>query len=205
MNENIKNTLVASTSLIPIAGGALSVLLDKYIPSIYEKKREAFFLFLDQEFKKLNIDEKQENLNSEAFMMVFVKVFKGVMEEYHEEKIKAFQNILINSLMNKTEDKFDEVSFFIRLVNDLTVDQIKIMLLVKNKQFVQEDSLYKAVNKLWGDIEESYLMACVTELIRANLISNSSKNQTQTNFKHYLTAFGEKFLNYISDYKHKDN
>lgn len=200
MNNNLKNTIVASTSLIPFAGGILSVLFDKYIPSNYERKRDAFFTYIDNEFKRFNIYEHHSKLNDEAFIMLFTKSFNRAMEEYHEEKIRAFQNIIINSVLNKNEEKFDEISFFIRLVSDLTVDQIKILHLVKNKEFIKEPSIYKAITKLWGDADESYLMACVTELIRFNLVSNSKNNNEQTQFRQYLTPFGMRFINYISDF-----
>lgn len=122
MNEHTKNAITASVGFVPILGGALSVLFDKYIPTTFEKKRDDFFRYIDSEFEKLGIDENSSILEEEKFMMLFTKCFKRAMDEHSEEKIKAFQHVILNSATIENEN-LDETTFFIRLISDLTIDQ----------------------------------------------------------------------------------
>lgn len=197
MNEHTKNAITASVGFVPILGGALSVLFDKYIPTTFEKKRDDFFRYIDSEFEKLGIDENSSILEEEKFMMLFTKCFKRAMDEHSEEKIKAFQHVILNSATIENEN-LDETTFFIRLISDLTIDQFRILSLVENEEFKHQTNLIHAVCEKFNGADESYVKACVTELIRFNLFSNSQTNQELMKQRNFFTPLGKRFINYIS-------
>ena len=49
----IRNSLIAMTAAIPYAGGTISFLLDKYVPSEAEKRRNEFILTLAKDLEEL--------------------------------------------------------------------------------------------------------------------------------------------------------
>lgn len=46
MHDNIRNTLIALSSMIPTVGGTVSFILDKYIPSEVEKRKREYIIQL---------------------------------------------------------------------------------------------------------------------------------------------------------------
>ena len=49
----IRNGLIALTSSVPYVGGTLSFLLDKYIPSEAEKRKNAFIKNLETDLQEI--------------------------------------------------------------------------------------------------------------------------------------------------------
>ena len=104
---------------------------------------------------------------------------------------------------------FDEISFFIRITDELTVDQIRILNvfyqsdILKNERWIQllekhGSSLPKLMSIIWEDVDEDYVMACTTELIRFWLIISSSKNKRRISINRFsLSQLGERYAKYI--------
>lgn len=201
--EHIRNALISATAGIPMIGGPVSYLLDKYVPSEIEKRKIAFIDQLSQDIDKLTLSHQKTNVGTPSFISSFIKVFPRVLEEHRKEKIISYRNILINEAVSESHD-FDELTFFIRLLSDLTVDQIHILHLVYRKQ-VQSSNEFGGVFNIYEEFREShpkvekfYLQACVTELIRYFLISSSSEVvEKNDGTGHFLTDFGLRFVSYI--------
>ena len=77
-------------------------------------------------------------LGSDEFIAVFMKSFRRAMEQHLKEKQEAFRAIIINNAIAESAN-FDEVTLFIRLVSDLTVDQIRILQLLRNQVFRESE------------------------------------------------------------------
>jgi hypothetical protein len=195
--EHLRNISIATVSSIPVLGGPLSVLLDKYLPSYMERRRNALMTQLADDLVKLTERITPEKLASDEFIAVFLKVFRRAMEEHLQEKLEAFRAIILNAALAENSE-FDEVSLFIRLVSDLTADQIRILRLLRNQEFREsKEGLFLAVQHVWHKVDADYLMACVTELLRYNLATSNPKNpEAQGN--HTLTMLGIRFIEYIT-------
>lgn len=196
--ETIRNLFIAGTGIIPVVGGAISILLDKYLPSAIENRRIQFLNQLETDFQKLPYDVIKNLENNEDFYTVFLKVLSTITHEHKVEKIKVFRNILINSTV-LAKEKFNEVDFFIKLINTLSIDQIKILHLFylrDYKKSIKFKNIDKFLNEHWK-IDKSYRWSLVTELIRDGLISSSIERQKNKGDGHQLTSFGENFINYI--------
>lgn len=118
--DHLRTLLIALTGTVPGIGGALSVLIDKYIP---ERRQQRLYHFLDDLFnalKSLN-DEKvdKEYLESEEFGYLLEQAIIYVSKSYQKEKIKAFRNILLNSLSD-SETNQDVKEIYLHLVDELT-------------------------------------------------------------------------------------
>jgi hypothetical protein len=134
---------------------------------------------------------------------VLFRSLRRAIEEHKNEKLVAFRNILINQAISNS-DEFDEVSFYIRMIEDLTTDQIRILHYVYQRKLVGNCSenaslnIYKELKELWPTVDKHYLQACVTELIRFFIITSSTEVLKSKNEKgHALTDFGERFVKYI--------
>jgi hypothetical protein len=196
--EHLKNVSIAAVSALPVLGGPLSVLMDKYIPSYIERRRSKLIEKISKDLQRLSKRITPEHLASDEFSSVFIKAFRRAMEEHLEEKLEAFRYIILNAAISNSSE-FDEQTLFLRLVSDLTVDQIRILKLLQRKDKIHKDTegLFKVMKKTWPDADPDYLMACVTELLRSNLVSSNPKDR-QKQGQHFLTGLGKRFVAYIS-------
>ena len=206
--ELIRNMCIAASAAIPVAGGTISVLLDKYLPNKLEERKQNIIENIQADLSKIDINVLQNKLNNEEFYTVFLKVLNKSISNHREEKLIAFRNILFNDIVNE-EMSFDEVSFYIRLVDELTVDQIKILNLFyrtyiinddKYKNIMQRNSLNNIVRTIWNNIDEDYAMACTTELIRFHLLIGTTESKKRSAIEGFtLSRFGERFVKFIFD------
>jgi len=197
--EHLRNIGVAAVSMIPVLGSPLSVLMDKYIPSYVERRRSELLTKLADDLQKLNGRITPERLASDEFASVFIKGFRRAMEEHLQDKLEAFRCIILNAAISQSSD-FDELTLFLRLVSDLTVDQIRILKLLQNDAEIRKDEqgLFLVMKETWPEADPDYLMACVNELLRSNLVSSNPKNK-ESQGQHFLTGLGKRFVAYISD------
>lgn len=206
--ELIRNACIAASAAIPVAGGSISVLLDKYLPNKIEERKQNILENIQKDLNRIDINILENKLENEEFYTVFLKVLNKSISNHRDEKLMAFRNILFNNIVNE-EMLFDEVSFYIRLVDELTVDQIKILNLFyrtyiinddKYKSIMQKNSLNNIVRTIWDNIDEDYAMACTTELIRFQLLIGATESRKRSSIEGFtLSRFGERFVKFIFD------
>lgn len=97
-----------------------------------------------------------------------------------------------------------QYSLYIRLVDDLTIDQIRILHYIYNNELVGHcskgltNNIYAAIHEKWPEIDKHYLSACFTELLRFFIVTSSTNEVAEGDKKgHTLTSFGKRFVNYI--------
>ena len=202
-SDRIRTALVASASAIPWAGGPLAVVLDKYLPDELERRKDAFIKQIADDLKQLENKVGELALDSPEMMSTFIKILRHGLEEYRQEKLIAYRNILLNSAIS-LEAEMNERDFYIRLVDTFTIDQIRILHLlymrdVKHSLVLGEDNnIYSYVKEAWPSVDEYYIQACVTELMRFFIVSSATKLEKEKGDKgHSLTGFGERFISYI--------
>lgn len=208
-HDNFRNFLIAATAATPYIGGPLSFLLDKYVPSAAERKRNEFLTQLSFDIQSIENKISIENMNTPEFQSIFIKLLKASFEEYRKEKIVSFRNIIVNILTNDQTQNFNEIEFFARLALNLLPDEIKIL-----NVFYQLDSkktlldisdtnenrrdIYCIIEKLWGKNDKEYIQALIFDCMRYVLISGSvAQKRSHGKDGIFLTPLGEKFVNYI--------
>ncbi len=204
--ELIRNVCIAASAAIPVAGGSISVLLDKYLPNKLEERKQNILENIQADLSRIDMNILENKLDNEEFYTVFLKVLNKSISNHREEKLMSFRSILLNSIIND-EMTFDEVSFYIRLVDELSVDQIKILNLFyrtyiinddKYKDIMQKNSLNNIVRTIWKNIDEDYAMACTTELIRFQLLIGATESRKRSSIEGFtLSRFGERFVKFI--------
>lgn len=199
INELIRNVGVSITSLIPVGGGVLSFFLDKYLPSAIEERKNDFLNKLANDMEKLPEDVIKKIYESKEFLSIVLKVFKSAIYEEQEIKINAFRNIIINTALS-LDYETNEREFFIKLVMELTTDQIRILQLFYLRDYKNEisfTSVNKYITKMWRNVDKSYRFALVTELIRYGLMTSSIEMKRNKGEGEHLSAFGERFIEFI--------
>lgn len=204
--ELIRNVCIAASAAIPVAGGSISVLLDKYLPNKIEERKQNILENIQTDLSRIDINVLENKLDNEEFYTVFLKVLNKSIANHRKEKLMAFRNIIFNDIISD-EMAFDEVSLYIRLVDELTVDQIKILNLFyrtyvinddKYKDIMQRNSLNNIIRTIWSNIDEDYLMACTTELIRFQLLIGRTESMKRSSIDGFtLSRFGERFVKFI--------
>lgn len=190
LSELSRTLLIAALSATPVVGGPISVVLDHTLPSKVEEEKKNTIEKLREDLETVEAELLKLRLESHEFFTILSRVLNFSMLNSRQEKLVAFRNILINEVYAE-ESKFDETTLFLRLTDELTVDQIKILGLFYKANVLKDEYLLsllqekgqslKSLTKFfWKDIDEDYLMACITELMRFWLVSGSQKNKDRT-------------------------
>lgn len=204
-NDIIRNGLIALTAAVPYAGGTISFLLDKYIPSQAERKRSEFINSLANDLEEIKEKIDTANFDSPEFYSIFTKLLKASMEEYHDEKLNAFRNLILNILINPF--KFNKLDFFTRLVISLIPDEIMVLHVfflldvkgeLKSYDNVQKRDIYDIISKLYGIEDFIYVQALLIDCQRYRLILGNGETKRQYGREGlFLTDLGKDFLSYI--------
>ncbi len=199
----VRNIFVAATGFVPVAGGTLSFLLDKYLPSAIEARKNSFLSKLEDDLEKIPKETIEQIYSNPDYTSIIIKIFRNALEDDRVEKINAFRNIFINATINK-DVSFSEQSFYVKLVTDLTVDQIRVLHLFylrdykKSISFGKGNSVNTYIDENWKGVDESYRFALVTEIMRYGLVTGSQKSQQENNSEgHFLSPLGVRFIEYV--------
>lgn len=185
MNEHSKNLILSSSALIPVLGGSISILIDKYIPSELEKRRNKLIEQLDKDIEAVKEKVKPDRLESAEYATILFKVFKNAIEEHDQEKIKKYRAILQNSAITEYIEN-PEIEFYIKLLNELTTSHIKLVRLIDESNFHYE------VHYIHTEESDKVLQDyCIKDLERVNLISKDVLSS------HAITELGKRFINFI--------
>ena len=204
-NDIARNILIASIAAAPAVGGPIAFLLDKYLPSDAENRKKQYIETLAKEIDELKDSIKIENLETEEFKTIFIRLLKESIEEHREEKLSAFRKLTLNIALQPYE--FNKVDFYTRLVISMVPDQIVILhvfyrldvtkeLAYLDKE--EERKLATILNKLKIYMPTEYRIALVSDLMIMRLVSsNEASHKKQKRSGQFLTELGEDFCRYI--------
>ena len=206
-DDAIRNALIGISAGVPVVGGPISFILDKYIPSEVERKRNKLLNQLNKDVEDLKDKIYVRNMYTPIFQSVFNSLLQASFTEYRHEKITAFRNIILQMLQTSDEIFLDQASFFSRLVILMIPDEIRIlnifyMLDIKRIYSDLDEgknrNIYKIISKLCCEYDQEYISALIVDLQRYALISGSRKQKKLYNRGGiFLTTLGEKFTDYI--------
>ena len=206
-------TTLDATIFTSNANGTLSLLLDKYIPSEAERKKNEYLKRMENDIEELKQKIDPSNLEKPEFYSIFSKLLKQSIDEYREEKITAFRNLTLNVAMTPYE--FNKVDFYARLVIILIPDEIMILRLfylldVKGelKEYdndPKERNTFYIIKKVYNIEDELYLHAIMTDITRYRLVLRSGELSTRfPRNGFFLSDLGKDFARYIFEPKEGD-
>lgn len=201
MDTNVIMTGVkALTSLIPVAGGSITSIIDGFLSAQVQRKidrLEEFIHGLSEELKQHEARINQEFVSATDSADVLERTIQYVVTERNKDKRTAFRNIFTNSAISE-DCNFDKAERYMLLLYQLSSIDLTLLCTffhpekVKEErgrkitnplmnedgtfktEYQQEYLIYEILNELWdfdiSDIEES-----MTYLYENRLISHKSK------------------------------
>lgn len=123
--EHALNLIKAVLASFPVGASVASLITD-YIPNSKLKRLEEFILKIADDLKRLGEKIEQKYITTDEFAYMIEQSFRGVAENYQQEKIEAFRGILLNSAIHQDVAQ-EEKEFFLSLVNSLSIVHMKIL------------------------------------------------------------------------------
>jgi len=135
--EHVLNIIKAALASFPV-GASIASLMTDYIPNSKFRRLEEFIFRIADDLRRLGNRIEQKYIRTDEFAYMFEQSFRGVGENYQQEKIDAFRGILLNSAIRQDIIQ-DEKEFFLSLVNNLSVLHIRILkFLASPNEYIQE-------------------------------------------------------------------
>lgn len=176
--EHVFNVITAVLASIPI-GASFASLIKDYMPEAKFKRIDAFTKQIANDLKRLNDKIDSECIAKDEYAYMFEQSFRGVAQNYQEEKIEAFRAILLNSAIRQDVIQ-EEKEFFLSLVNSLSVVHIRILKFLSNPEdYIQEQrvepSKFRGIFKklIMPELDTSIIELAFNDLFQLGLIKSS--------------------------------
>ncbi|MFH1002483.1 MAG: hypothetical protein V1759_04475 [bacterium] len=161
--DHFRNMLIAGVNALPCIGGMTAALMESYIPKEKEKRLLGFIDSLANAIEKVKDQINEDLVNKDEFAFMLEKIFKGVLDNYQEEKINRYKAVFINALINKDSLMAEQKEVFLNILNNLTVRHLRILAVLKtynsgdfigevikyNPEYIKEDIVY-VMEELWN-------------------------------------------------------
>jgi len=194
--DRVKGWIVAVLNAIPGIGGPLASLADDYIPSKKQERLVAFVQELSGRIAASQYELNTQVVHTEEFAFIFERVLHGVADNYQQEKLKCYQNILLNSLAD-IEIPQEEKELFLLLLDGLTVRHLRIISILRAGKTGNIDQVIQQSYPSYDDDSVEYV---VDDLRSKGLVKakgavydpeiSSSQNQ--------LTPMGIRLVSFIT-------
>lgn len=154
-----------------------------------------------------------ELANNELFISIVMQTTQLALRNHQAEKLLALQNAVVNTALNISIDEEEQLSF-IRMVDELSVWQLKILHYFQNPNKWFEDynkqkpniymgspisALTSAFQELSG--QDTFINRTIRELYNMGLFSGDSIGAMMTEQGVYAsrtTEYANRFIRYIS-------
>lgn len=221
MGDKKKDILYSLTKAgigsIPIVGAAASELLQLIITPPIEKRRNKWMIEVGEKLQKLEAKNKinlNELGNNEIFIDVVLQTTQQALKTSQNEKIKYYQNAILNSAIGANPD-LSEIQIFLNFISDFTVWHIKILKLFDNPKEWFEKREIKVPDYFSGGLSNLLIDAYPelkerrdfydliwSDLNRAGLNNTSELHGMMTGsglLSNRTSEFGKRFLKFITE------
>lgn len=205
----------AGIGSVPVIGAAASELLGLIVTPPLEKRRSEWMLEVGERLKKLEATKgvDLESLkNNKIFIDIVIQTTQLAIKTSEEEKIKIYQNVILNSLENQDPD-LSEIQIFLNLIEAFTVWHIRLLLLFDNpKEWLISNgitppqlmmgSMFSVIDEAYPELKskQDFCNLIWSDLSRAGLVNTNSLSATMSGSGIYsdrTTNFGKKFIDFI--------
>jgi len=206
-----------SLSEIPLIGGTASEIFNLILTPPLEKRREKWLeeiwnrlLKLEQNVGLINVESLSDN---DRFISTFLSAIQVALRNHADEKLKALQNLVINSVINPpVEEAIDQL--FLNLIDTYTIWHFRILEFLSNPQkwfdknkkeppAILATSLKNIILEAFPELKqnEDFLELIGDDLYSKGLITRSNLRDVyrkESLFIKHTSNLGEKFLKMIS-------
>ncbi len=119
--------LRAAINAIPTIGGPIDILLSFSGQNFVIKRIETFIKELNEQVSQLTEDKiNKDFLTTEQGFDLIVKAFNSASRTRQQEKLRLYSKIVKGTLIEGKEFEEDEPEMFLRVIEELTVKELKI-------------------------------------------------------------------------------
>ncbi|MCK4548432.1 MAG: hypothetical protein KAW17_13430 [Candidatus Eisenbacteria sp.] len=214
--DHVVNVIKGLFAAVPIVGGTISSLMGDYIPRRKEQRLIRFTEALAKDLDKIQDRIDTDYITTDEFAHLFLKTYRAVEEQYQEEKLEILRAFLVNSLLDR-ETSADEKEFFLRVANDLTVLEAKLLRLFSDpegtnvalgnpiKPAMMTTSLMSLIRRAFPDMSEDMITAAVSSLDGRGILGGVAEAlkpmMAAGGVEHLggrLAPFGTKFVQFVT-------
>lgn len=134
-SEHTINWIKAMLAVIPVIWWPLNSLMNDYLPNYKIKRIRKFIEELSEKFQKFESHLNEEYIKSEEFWYLFEEVMKKISYEYREEKLLAYKNFLLNSIIDTTI-KGEKKEYFLSIIDKLSYYHLIILKIFYNPELI---------------------------------------------------------------------
>lgn len=199
----VKGLINGGLSFIPFLGEAISTSLDVRASQLAERNSRIFAEEVKRLLEKLDTDKLDKQfLESDEFVLLVTRILIASARTYEQEKITLYARILLNSVTVEKSDT-DYKEGFINIVDDLSVEHVKILTVAYHKirnEMEDKNKIIVAneIAELLG-LEESRVIAYCEQMARFGLIMDSQLGRVlDYQPGHYtITNYGIQFVEFL--------
>ena len=200
---------------VPVAGSFLSEVVDLLYRAPIEQRREEWLRELTGALSE--VQERQDELTPERlasnpeFVTVLHQVTEVAIRTHLSEKREQLRNVVVHAAL-PTAPELDKQLFFVRLVEDLTLNQVLILTLYRDPRgwFAERDRAPKefmsagrdqVVKQAYPELANSEFFdgLVVGDLVRRGLLNSLGGMVTGGSVYDRMTSpLADQFLDYIS-------
>ncbi|GHA42515.1 hypothetical protein ACFFLZ_13935 [Photobacterium aphoticum] len=202
----------ATLNVIPLAGGALATLFETVFSAPIDKRKEDWLILLASTVDE--VCEKVENLTPEklsehdAFISAYLQASNIAVRTHQEEKIKALNNAVKNTVLNNEIDETIKL-MFIRFIDEMTPLHFRILhFLSTPDHYIQKLNTNPNSYTHWGDLrnvwEKTYSDVSSNDPIIDLIISDLNrfgmvriKQFHEARLDSVGTSVGQNFIDFI--------
>ncbi|EJG0987555.1 hypothetical protein C4G66_RS11540 [Vibrio parahaemolyticus] len=202
----------ATLSVIPLAGGALATLFETVFSAPIDKRKEDWLILLANTVDE--VCEKVENLTPEklsehdAFISAYLQASNIAVRTHQEEKIKALNNAVKNTVLNEDIDETLKL-MFIRFIDEMTPLHFRILhFLSTPEHYIQKLNTNPNSYTHWGDLRNVWnktytdigsnapiIDLIISDLNRFGMVR--IKQFHEASLDSVGTSMGQKFIDFI--------
>ncbi|QNL21094.1 hypothetical protein HZR84_03785 [Hyphobacterium sp. CCMP332] len=199
-------------ALAGLVGTGAAELFDLILTPPLQKRQAEWLNGLHERIKSLEQEKLitlEDLSNNDVFINLVLKATSEALKTHKEEKIKAYQNIIINSIIDTSLDEF-RANVLINFLNSLTTWHIDILSFLdapyKRKDRVYEGRSTDSLNRIILDAypqlkkEKQYHELIWNDLVSYGLIEKRGlKDMFRGGLSGITTPLGKELLHFISD------
>lgn len=165
----------------------------------------SFLTLVDERVKKIEAKYIDKSfIKSDAGLRIVGKAFKNVVRDNRKEKIEAMANLTVN-LNIKTDLAIDEKELYVDILDKLNSLQLAIMQKgvteMRGRNYDHRGFGYEIHADYFAQlgISKPLLLQSIRVLESNGLVNQNTAEISEANRTHYITDFGEKFIDFTID------
>ncbi len=120
----------AGLASVPIIGGAVSSLINDYLPFSTQKSLDTTVDLLQAKIKIMEARINVDSINKDEFVELFKSCYLVIIKTHQREKLNAAAALLVNILL-KQDDKeklsYTELDHYVRCLDSLSIGAIQVL------------------------------------------------------------------------------